>query len=66
MLLLLLLLLRIQPDTPINEPSAASTEYAENFHVDNSNNNNNMYFRTAAYGSRRRCCGSQITTVTDS
>lgn len=41
-----LLLLRIQPDTPINDQSAASTEYAENFHVDN--NNNNMYFRTAA------------------
>jgi len=36
-----LLLLRIQPDTPIN----TSTEYAENFHVDN---NNILYFRTAA------------------
>lgn len=61
-----LLLLRIQPDTPINERFAASTEYAENFHVDdNNNNNNNMYFRTAAVRqtSRRRRDRSQITTA---
>lgn len=44
MLLLMVLLMRVQPDMSINEQSAASIEYAENLHAETYNN---MYFRTA-------------------